>query len=317
MAIDPPNFDAHQNTSINMLGPLGPAYNLLVQYDDQDPSKIVPDLAEKWDVSPDGSAITFTLRRGVLWHDGKPFTAADVKATLDRIVSPPKGVFSPRAGSFGAIKEVKVVDDYTVQVALKYPTASLLYNIGVGFNWIMPKHILDERGDMKKSVVGTGAFKFTRFMSGVSTDLEKNPQYFAPGLPYLDGITTYVVPDPGARFAALRTGQLDYIHAYPAITPVEAEIIERDKLPIVVQTTPGLGFRIILPNFKVKPWDDARVRKAVSIAIDRRGSIQIVEKGWGVAGGPLPPPPGGQWSLPADEINKLPGYRYPKDQDIA
>ncbi|MDP2952689.1 MAG: ABC transporter substrate-binding protein, partial [Chloroflexota bacterium] len=192
---DPSSFDSHQERTVLNLAPVAPAYSLLVQNDPADNSKIIPDLAERWEVSPDGKVYTFYIRKGVKFHDGKPATSADVKANFDRIIFPPKGVLSHRKDTLQSVEKLEAPDDYTVRFILKFPHAGFLQMVGNPYNSIFPKHVLEAKGDMKKDIVGTGPFKLKDFNRGVSFELVKNPDYFVPGRPYLDGITFYIIKD--------------------------------------------------------------------------------------------------------------------------
>ncbi|MDP2951780.1 MAG: ABC transporter substrate-binding protein, partial [Chloroflexota bacterium] len=162
--------------------------------------------------------------------------------------------------------------------------------------------------------IGTGPYKFQDHLKGVSFSTVRNPDYFVKGRPYLDGIMTYIIPDSASQFSALRTGRIDFFPAYPELTLAQREIMTKDKSPIIIQTRRGLSFRSSLFNIKRKPWDDPRVRRAVSLASDRVAMMQVAEQGDGALGGALPP---GPWSIPDEELKQIPGYRYPKDADVA
>jgi peptide/nickel transport system substrate-binding protein len=153
---DPPNFDVHQNSTYLTQHITAPCYNNLVQYDPLDPQRIVPDLAERWEVSPDGRRYTFYLVKGVSFHDGKPFSSADVKVSLDRMRQPPSGVISIRREALAAVDDVQTPDASTVVVLLKQPNPSLPAQLAGGHMSIYPKHVLEAQGDMKKVIVGTG-----------------------------------------------------------------------------------------------------------------------------------------------------------------
>lgn len=310
---DPPHFDIHQASTSSVLWPLAPCYNLLVQFDPQDPDRVVPDLAERWEVSSDGKVYTFYLKRGVKFHHGKPFTARDVRASFERVIRPPQGVISPRKGVLSVVDGIEVVDDYTVRFVLRRPAASLLTNLAQGWNVVYPEDILEAKGDMKKDVVGTGPFKFKAYTPGVSIELVKNPEYHVPGRPYLDGIKFFIIPDPNTALSAFISGQ---ILMYRPGVPTEAEEAKQvlgDR--VVVQRVNGLIFDSLNLNARRRPWDDPRVRLAVSLAIDRNAAVAVLAQGEGAVGGAMPA--GGRWALPADELRKLPGYRADKQAELA
>jgi peptide/nickel transport system substrate-binding protein len=304
IAADPPNFDVHQNSTYVTQHITAPCYNNLIQYDPLDPNRIVPDLAERWDVSPDGKLYTFSLTPGVKFHDGQPCTSADVKVSLDRIRRPPAGVISIRQEAFEAIDDILTPDPATVLIALKQRNASLLENLAGGHMAIYPQHILEKEGDMKKVIVGTGPFKLKKYTRGVSVELERNPDYFVKGRPYLDGITIFIMPDPNSAYAAFRTGRLLMLRLLEMSLGQRVEQELGDK--VIVQRIAGYRFRAFNMNTTRQPWDDIRVRQAVSLAIDRPASIRVVSDGEGAVGGCMPPT--GVWALAAEELAGIPGY---------
>lgn len=304
VAADPPNFDVHQNSTYVTQHITAPCYNNLVQYDSLDPDRVVPDLAERWEVSPDGKLYTFSLTPTVQFHDGQPCTSADVKVSLDRIRRPPAGVLSIRQEAFEVIDDILTPDAATVIIALKQRNASLLENLAGGHMAIYPQHILEQQGDMKKVIVGTGPFKLKRYTRGVSVELERNPDYFMKGRPYLEGITIFIMPDPNSAYAAFRTGRLLMLRLLDMSLGKRVEQELGDK--VTLQRIAGYRFRAFNMNTTRPPWDDVRVRQAVSLAIDRQASIQVVSDGEGSVGGCMPPT--GAWALAAEELARIPGY---------
>ncbi|MCW5852432.1 MAG: hypothetical protein KIT87_20325 [Anaerolineae bacterium] len=309
---DPPNFDFISNTTSSPVWAFGPCYNGLVIYDPLDPNKIIGDLAESWEVSPDGKAYTFKLIKGVKFHDRVPLTSADVKYTFDTVRNPPQGVVSARKALLAAVDSIETPDDYTVRFLLKQPSPSLLTNLASGWMVVLPKHILEKTGDMKKDVIGTGPFKLKEYVRGTSIELVKNPDYFVKGRPYLDGIKAYIIPDPSTAFANFRTGQL---LMYPTITGADGRRAQQEFSDKVnIQNTASTSFVGMMYNSKQKPWDDVRVRQAASLAIDRNAALQTTLQGDGVLGGLMMP---GPWALPAAELEKVAGYGPDSEADIA
>ncbi|MBI2908493.1 MAG: ABC transporter substrate-binding protein [Chloroflexi bacterium] len=273
---------------------------------------LVYELATSWETSKDGLSVTVKLRPGVKWHDGKPFTSADVKTTVKWITDPPPGFLSRAQNLFAAIKSYDAPDDHTFVMNLSYPAGVLQTVFSVANTVMYPKHILEAKGSMKDDRVGTGPFKFKRYVPNVSVEHERNKDYWDKELPYLDGVKYYNIVDPAARFAAFRAHQ---VHRLDFLTPTEAEVIKKDgkdAQPVITPVTTGVE---ILMRVTRKPFDDVRVRKAVSLAIDRQAMNQFVAQGIGSIG--LTMMPGGRWALSDAEIAKLPGFRQPKDQDIA
>jgi peptide/nickel transport system substrate-binding protein len=310
---DPPHFDLHQSETITALLPLAPCYNRLIQYDPLDVTQIIPDLAERWQITPDGKLYTFYLRRGVKFHHGKPCRAEDVKASWDRIFNPPKGVFSVRKLIFDAISGIETPDEYTVRFVLKRPMGSLLANIGQGWNVIFPKDILDAKGDMKKDVVGTGPFKMKQYMRGVSLEVERNPDYHVKGRPYLDGIKTYIIPDLNTAVNAYIAGQL-LLHEATTESQAEQARQQVGARGVIARLTQMSAVTMEM-NATRKPWGDLRVRQAASMAIDRREAVQVMTDGAGETSGMMLST--GPWALPVAELRKLPGYAPDKAAERA
>ena len=310
LAGDPPTFDTLASVAGWVLYTTSPCYNALVRYSLQDPDKIIPDLAESYEVSPDGRAYTFKLRKGVKFHDGKPFSAEDVKFTFDVMRAPPKGYISVRANMLGAIDSIVVVDPNTVRFLLKRKSPSLIANLASGWMMVLPKHIL-EKGPMKDVIVGTGPFKFKEYKRGVSIDLVRNTEYHIPGLPYLDGIKLFVIPDENTVYNYFRTGQLDeWVPTGAVARTREKELAGRAYL-LAVPSTQALTFQF---NTKEKPYDDVRVRQAMCMAISRQDALNIAYGGEGVPGGFSIP---GKWALPKAQLEKIPAYAPFKETNLA
>jgi len=207
---DPANLDLHQATTSTDLWCIGPCFDTLLQFDPNDQTKILPDLAIRWDISSDGLTYTFFLRQGVQFHDGSPFTSKDVLVTFQRIISPPEGVNSPRSVFFNTVERIETPDDVTVRFVLKQPDPALLYNVAIPWTGIYPAHLIEAGADLRdtKNLIGTGPFKFKSYTPGVAFELEKNPNYWNPNLPYLDGIVFYPMADPNVAAQALIAGQI-------------------------------------------------------------------------------------------------------------
>ena len=263
-------------------------YNNLTKYQLSQDGKsisVVPDLATKWDTSADLTEYTFTLRDNVTWHDGKPFTADDVKFTYDTVLNPDFNAGG--RGNLTAIKSVDVVDPKTVKITTKDPYAYL--PVMLGYNQpIFPKHLLQGNeknpADFIKNPVGTGPFKFKEQVQGNYLRLDANPNYFE-GAPYLDSIVYAVIPDGNTRAARLISGDIDFT----VIDPPQIDAMQ-GKPGITVQQVAQVNyyffaFNHLNPNFK-----DANVRKAIAHAFDRDAIIKSVLKGYGSqATGPISP----------------------------
>ncbi|MEK7874092.1 MAG: ABC transporter substrate-binding protein [Chloroflexota bacterium] len=317
---DPPStFDMHQGARIDVSIPFSNVYIGLLRKDPLDTEKGIPSMAKEWQISPNGTEYTFTLNPGIKWHDGRALTAEDVAWNLNRMAFPPKGVAAPRTvGLLVGMVKAEAVDATKVRITLDAPSGSFLDRLANDWIVMLPRHILEKKqGDDLDVVVGTGSFKFARYNTNISIELTKNKDYFVPTRPYLDGITIFIIPDDRTGFAALRTGRvLLTTVGSRAISPTEAELIETDadlskKIMVERYASPTkMGF---MPNVESKPWDDVRLRRAVSLALDRQAAVKVAQNA--VIGGYLNPRT--PWGIPPEEVLKRPGYRQPKDQDIA
>lgn len=312
---EPPNIDPLIGTG-TLFGFVKGVYPGVLQFDPFENDKIITDLAERWEMTPDAKAVTFYLRSGVKWHDGAPFTAEDVKYTFDRPRDPndPRAIdFATRRTQLNMVDRVEVVDDRTVKVYMKYPTNSFLSWIASGPWGIVPKHAYDEIVKAKSIAVGTGPFTLKEYKQGVVMSLAKNPNSFLKDRPYLDGINYYMLKDDSTKLAAFQIGQvklLREVNDHNQITQVQTDMPQA-----VVSKNNALRYGIIAMNNQRPPFTDARVRRAFDLALDRPTSIQLLLGGDGTMGGIIAP--GSEWAIAADELAKRPGYRAEKAQDIA
>ncbi|MBI2909003.1 MAG: ABC transporter substrate-binding protein [Chloroflexi bacterium] len=311
---DPPSFDPHRESAMYSAVITSSAYNRVVKYDPLawPEVKVIPDLTTSWDVSPDGKVYTFNLVKGAKFHDGTPLTAEDVRFSFDRIRDPKLGLTnSPRRHELANITSIDTPDDYTVKITLGYPQASFIPIIAIYYFAVMPKRVvLEKKGDMTQTMVGTGPFKFKDYASGAGWELVKNPNYFVAGRPYLDAVKGYIIRDQFTRFAALRTKNVLWWMPFPYMTMSQAKVIQdtlSDKISFKLEVLPawyGVAFNVTKP-----PWSDARLRQAVSLTFDRKRMLQVVLEGAGRVGMAAQPP--GEWTLPEDEMMKVPGYAKP------
>ncbi len=222
-------YDVHQTGTIANMGPQAPMYDLLVQVDPVHWDKVIPDLAKSWTISEDGLTYTFYLREGVKFHDGAPLTAEDVVASFNHILFPPPGVLSPRQGLFDAVREVVATGPLTVEFRLTEPRGFLLRGLAAGFNVIMRKQTLEENNyDLRRVPVypGTGPFRHKSLEPGVVRRLERNPDYWNPTLPYLDGIDIYHLDVGPKTGAACLAHSIDYCFAIDPMSEAKAKKIK-------------------------------------------------------------------------------------------
>ena len=325
---DPAGFDPVQDASINTVFLIAPIYAQLLRYDPQGGEALTPELAESWQLTPDGRQLTFTLRDGVAWHDGEPFTSADVKAHFERVIDPPQGPVQQRAVALPPRRRHRRRRTRgTVRINTEFATESLLQSFAGGHYMVVSKHVMeretadDPRGLRKspEALTGTGPFVFDSYEPGVAFRVRRNPDYWDAGKPHLDGIDFLIIRDPLTRFSALVTGRVHMsAQGSPSLTPAQAAEARRDHADdIVVERVRGPFWLGGLFNAARPPFDDPRVRQALSLAVDRSGYLQVVTggpEGVGVLGGLSPP--GAPFALPDEELRGLAGYRQPKAPDL-
>ena len=317
---DPGRLDVHTESPLVVQQATAGVYSGLLHYDPDDPSKIAGDLAERWTVSPDGKTYTFHLRNAVKWHDGQPFTSADVKATFDRILKP--DFKSPKCGAVlkPIVAGVEAVDPHTVQFTLKAPVAYFTSAVASAWCRVAAKHVLEKFGDLTKpeAQIGTGPFKFKKYERGSVIEWEKNKDYFLPGLPYLDGVKQYILAGGPTQVAAAKAGRIMLWDAWPPMRKMQADEVKAARGDEVdVYRHPINTIFVLYMNVQKPPFNTPDIRRAVFLAIDRQ---ELVGKGLEGAGVPcaiLDPKLVGDFALPLEEVQKVPGCRQPKDQDLA
>lgn len=316
---DSKDYDYHQASLAGAQAPLAGMYNGLLQFDPVgDPNNMIPDLAEKWEISPDTKTYAFYLREDVKWHDGKPLSSEDVKFSIERQANPPRGMVSPRKDWFTGIDRIDIPDNYTVKITLQYARASFLPFMASAWSKILAKHVVEPLGDAKsaKAQIGTGPFKFKSAVPGTESEVVKNGDYFVKGRPYLEGVTRYVIADDATRFAAFRTHRINMasIFAY-AFSDAQAQTVEKDLAGRAsVYRFPAMVITTLIMNLKAPPFNDIRVRKAIALSLDRSKLKGVTIEEARVGGFFVP---GGKWALPDDEVTKLPGFGTNKEADRA
>src|SRR6266478_7879728 len=305
---DAPSLDPHQEQTFATIQPVAPLYSTLLQIDPYSYPNVVGDVASEWKISPDGLTYTFKIRQDIRFHDGSPLTAADVKASYDKILNPPEGVRSIRKHHYSAVASVEAPDPATVVFKLKFPSASLLANLASPSNVIFPKKYLDKDPNyFKNNVMGSGPFRFKSYTRGATFEGERNPDYFVKDRPFLDGYKFYISTETSVRAAAIRSGRA-YIE-FRDLPLAEVDAIRKtlgDK--VVVQETPATGLFGIAMNQTVKPFTDVRVRKALTLAFDRytAGRVLYPLASLRDVGGLMRPAT--EWAMSDAELQKLPGF---------
>jgi peptide/nickel transport system substrate-binding protein len=304
----PPSYDGHRETTFAMLHPVAPHYSTLLRFDPQNYPEIVGDVAESWSVSKDGLTHTFKIRKGIKFHDGSELTSKDVKATYEKIIFPPQGVASARKAYYAMVDRIETPDIYTVVFYLKYPSASLLANLASPWNFIYKAEILEKDPRWyEKNIMGTGPFAFVEYVPGSHWVGKKNPNYFMKGRPYLDGYKAIFIRDTAPRVASVRSGQA--LIEFRGFNPAAREdIVKALGNKVVVQESPWICNLTVAINNEKKPFNDPRVRRALTLAIDRweasnaLSQISLMKFTGGLFR------PGSQFATPEAELTKLTGF---------
>jgi peptide/nickel transport system substrate-binding protein len=277
----PPSFDAHRESTFATVHGFAPFYSQLVRINPENPSSttdIVCDLCTTMQHSDDGKTWTFKIRQGVKFQDGSTLTADDIAASFNEIVFPPQGVLSPRVSNFMMVDKVEATDPQTVVFHLKFATEAFLISVASPFNWIYEKAILDKDPHWyETNVMGTGPFKFVHYETGQSIEGVRNPDYYDPKLPYLDGFKAIYADKQATRVEAIKGDRaaMEFRGMAPsAVDELKASLGDQ----IAVQSGDWDVGSAITVNHQKKPFDDPRVRRALSLAVDRWGGAPALAK---------------------------------------
>src|SRR5258708_5830090 len=309
---EPPNYDCHANFSFVFIHPVIPHYSTLLKFDTANYPQVVGDIAEGWSVSADRLTYTFRLRQNVLFHDGSRLTSADVKASYDRIIHPPQGVLSVRRADYGAVTGIDTPDPATVIFHLQWPDAAMLANFASPWNCIYNAAKLKEDPLFPKThVLGTGPFVFVEHQKGDHWTGKRWDKYFLVGRPYLDGYRANFIAG-AAQVEAMEKGRI--MAQFRSFSPAERdEMVKAIGDRIEVREGPWTSYLAVAFNATRPPFDDARVRRALSLAIDRWHGAQALADTTFLkyVGGLMRP--GTAISMPEVELVTLPGF----SRDIA
>ena len=305
--VEPGNYDCHGNTSFAFLHPVAPHYSTLLKFDTANYPQIVGDLAQSWEVSSDRQTYTFKLRPNVLFHDSSRLTSADVKASYQRIAHPPPGVISSRQVDFGAIGVIDTPDPLTVVFHLQWPDAAMLANFASPWNCIYSGTKLAEDPQFPKThILGTGPFAFVEHKKGESWTGRRWEKYFQPGRPYLEGYAALFMP-AAEVIKAYESGRI--MAEFRGVTPKQRdELTEKLGDRIAISESPWLSNLLVVFNTNRKPFDDARVRRALSLAIDRWGAAERLQGSTFLkfVGGLMRP--GANLAMSEAELTTMPGF---------
>ena len=272
------------------------------------PDTIVPDLARAGRGARTARTLTFKLREGVKWHDGKPFTATDVKCTWDMLPGKAREKFriNPRKAWYFNLAEVTANGDYEAMFHLKRPQPALLALLASGYSPVYPCHV--PPAQMRTHPIGTGPFKFVEYKPNESIKLERNPDYWKPGLPYLDGIEYTIIPNRSTALLGFVAGKFDMTFPTEVSVPLMKDV--KDQTPqAICELVPTNVSTNLLINRDKPPFDNPDIRRAMVLTLDRKAFNDILAEGQGDIGGAMLPPPDGVWGHAARDAAKAAGLR--------
>src|SRR5882724_10461982 len=305
----PASMSLHEEATAAANRPIMGVFNNLIMYKQDVPQNslqsIVPDLAISWAWSEEGTELTFPLRQGVKWHDGKPFTAKDVKCTWDLLTgnSGEKLRINPRKTWYRNLEEVTTNGDFEVTFRLKRPQPSFLALLASGWSPVYPCHVAPR--DMRTRPIGTGPFKFVEFKPNEMIRVTRNPDYWKQGQPHLDGIEYTIIPNVATRILGFVAGKFDTV--YGVTVPLLKDV--KSQAPqAICEVVPTNVPRTLLANPSAPPFDNPELRRAMALSLDRKAFIDIITEGLGDIGGAMLPGPEGVWGMPPDMLNALPSY---------
>jgi len=307
----PASMSIFEESTRAALQPMMGIFNNLVMYKQDVPQtslqSVVPDLATGWSWNEDGTELTFPLRQGVNWHDGKPFTAKDVKCTWDLLTgtASEKLRLNPRKSWYANLEGLTTNGDYEVTFHLKRPQSSLLALLASGWSPVYPCHVSPR--DMRSHPIGTGPFKFVEFKPNELIKVTRNPDYWKPGRPYLDGIEYTIIREIATRNLAFFAGKFDVTSPYGVTIPTLKDFKSQAPQAICEVTATNVN-RTMIVNPSAPPFDKPELRQAMAMSLDRQAFIDIITEGQGDIGGVMLPPPEGVWGMPPEHLRTLPGY---------
>jgi peptide/nickel transport system substrate-binding protein len=317
---NPPSTSLLEESTIASVTPFSAVFNNLVVFN---PAKVhesidtvVPDLAESWSWDATNTRLPFKLRQDVKWHDGKPFTAKDVQCTWRMLIG--KSEVSefhrnPRKVWYGKLQDVTINGDYEATFELSEPQPSLPVLLASAFSVVYPCHV--PQATMRTRPVGTGPFKLVEFNRGASIRLARNPDYWKKDRPYLDEITFRMIDSRATRMLAFATGEFDITFPADISVSLMKDVKARAPNAICEMITTGTQSNLMV-NRVNPPFDNPEIRKAMSLAIDRKAFNTILMDGLALMGGAMLPKPAGEWGMPPEMVSSLTGYGTDTDKNI-
>jgi peptide/nickel transport system substrate-binding protein len=312
MIDSPASMSIHEEATPVATRPVMAVFDNLVMFDERVPqnslASIIPDLATGWSWNEDGTELTFPLRQGVAWHDGKPFTAKDVKCTWDLVAgkASEKLRINPRKPWYRNLEEVITNGDFEVTFRLKRPQPAFIAVLASALSPVYPCHVSPR--DMRTRPIGTGPFKFVDFKPNEYIRVTRNRDYWKPDRPYLDAIEYTITKNRSTAILAFAAGKYDLTFAGTVTIPLMRDV--KSQVPDAVCELPqggSVSVNLII-NRDVPPFDNPDLHRAMALSLDRKAFIDILSEGQGTVGGVLQPPPAGSWGMPRDVLETLPGY---------
>jgi peptide/nickel transport system substrate-binding protein len=304
----PASMSIHEESAIIAERAMMGIFNNLVIFDQHvkqnSMQSIVPDLATSWSWNEDGAELTLSLREGVKWHDGKPFSAEDVKCTWDLLTGKSQETLriNPRKSWYRNLGEVTTNGDYKVTFHLKRRQPAFLALLASGWSSVYPCHISPR--EMRSHPIGTGPFKLVEFKPNESIKVTRNPDYWKKDRPYLDGIEYTIIPNTSTRMLGFIAGKFDIISLQPPLL----KDVRSQASEAICELVPDNAARNLILNRAGPPFDNPDLRRAMALSLDRKAFIDILREGQGDIGGAMLPPPEGLWGMPPDILNTLRGY---------
>jgi len=308
---NPPSASILEEATIAVAFSFSGVFNNLLVFDQSKPHNgldtIVPELAESWTWDASRTKLTVKLRGGVKWHDGKPFTARDVQCTWDKLKGKHADAFrsNPRAVWWTNLAEVTISGDLEATFVLARPQASFPALLASSLSPVYPCHVPAK--DMRRSPIGTGPYKLVSFESNRSIKLARNPDYWKPGRPYLDGVDITIIGNRSTRMLAFIANEFDLTFVADITVPLIGEVKAQAPKAICPLVPTGVSTNLMV-NRNKPPFDDARLRKAMALALDRQAMIDILSSGKSSIAGAMMPLPEGGWGMPKEMTMALPGY---------
>jgi peptide/nickel transport system substrate-binding protein len=307
----PASMSIHEETTVVAERPMMAVMSNLVLFDQhvaQNSLKsIVPELATEWSWDEEGKQLTFKLRQDVKWHDGKPFTAKDVKCTWDLVQgkTAEKLRVNPRKSWYNNLAEITTKGDYEATFVLKRQQPAFLALLATGMSPVYPCHVTPAQ--MRQHPIGTGPFKFVEFKPNEYIKVARNPEYWKPGRPYLDGIEYTISRNRSTVLLAFVAKKYELTFAGSLTIPLGHDL-QNQRPDAVCELPQGSVSTNLIVNREKPPFDNPDLRRAMALTLDRQAFLDILTEGKGFRGAAMQQPPGGQWGLPKEMLEKLPGY---------